>query len=76
MPRLPTAGSQLLPHSCFEYVTNGLFSVQPVTMVVASRPVENPEIQGLLAAMAAEPDCEVLAPATLSRDAVEEIPLA
>jgi DNA-binding CsgD family transcriptional regulator len=48
-------------------------SVQPVTMVVASRPVENPEIQGLLAAMAAEPDCEVLAPATLSRDAVEEL---
>ena len=48
-------------------------SAQPVTMVVASRPVENPEIQGLLAAMAAEPDCQVLAPATLSRDAVEEL---
>ena len=36
-------------------------SAQPVTMVVASRPVENPEIQGLLAAMAADPDCQVLA---------------
>jgi DNA-binding CsgD family transcriptional regulator len=48
-------------------------SAQPVTMVVASRPVENPEIQGLLAAMAAERDCSVLAPGTLSREAVEEI---
>ena len=48
-------------------------SAQPVTMVVASRPVENPEIQGLLAAMAAEPDCRVLSPGTLSRDAVEAL---
>jgi DNA-binding CsgD family transcriptional regulator len=48
-------------------------SVQPVTLVVASRPVENPEVQGLLAAMAGAPDCEVLAPGTLSRDAVAEI---
>jgi DNA-binding CsgD family transcriptional regulator len=45
-------------------------SAQPVTLVVASRPVENPEIQGLLAAMSADPDCQVLAPATLSREAV------
>ena len=48
-------------------------SVQPVTMLVASRPVENPEVQRLLAAMAAQPDCEVLAPATLSREAVVEV---
>jgi DNA-binding CsgD family transcriptional regulator len=48
-------------------------SVQPVVMMVASRPVENPEVQRLLAAMAAEPDCQVLAPATLSRDAVAEV---
>jgi DNA-binding CsgD family transcriptional regulator len=48
-------------------------SVQPVTMVVASRPVENPEVQRLLAAMAAQPDCQVLAPATLSREAVAEV---
>ncbi len=48
-------------------------SVQPVTMLVASRPVENPEVQPLLAAMAAQPDCEVLAPATLSREAVAEV---
>ncbi len=46
---------------------------QPVTMVVASRPVENPEVQRVLAAMAAEPDCTVLAPATLSRASVAEI---
>jgi DNA-binding CsgD family transcriptional regulator len=48
-------------------------SAQSVTMLVASRPVENPEVQGLLAAMAAEPDCRVLSPATLSREAVAEI---
>jgi DNA-binding CsgD family transcriptional regulator len=48
-------------------------SAQPVTLVVASRPVENPEIQGLLAAMGADPDCRVLEPATLSREAVAEI---
>jgi DNA-binding NarL/FixJ family response regulator len=48
-------------------------SVQPVTMVVASRPVENPEVQGLLAAMATQPDCHLLAPATLSREAVAEV---
>ncbi len=48
-------------------------SVQPITMLVASRPVENPEVQRLLAAMAAQPDCEVLAPATLSRYAVAEV---
>jgi DNA-binding CsgD family transcriptional regulator len=48
-------------------------SVQPVTLLVASRPIENPEVQGLLAAMAAAPDCQVLAPATLSRDAVAQV---
>jgi DNA-binding CsgD family transcriptional regulator len=48
-------------------------SVQPVTMIVASRPVENPEVQRLLAAMAAEPDCQVLAPGPLSREAVADI---
>ncbi len=48
-------------------------SVQPVTMLVASRPVENPEVQPLLAAMAAQPDCEVLAPGTLSREAVADV---
>jgi DNA-binding CsgD family transcriptional regulator len=48
-------------------------SVQPVVMLVASRPVENPEIQRLLAAMAAAPDCQVLSPATLSREAVAEV---
>ncbi|HEX4685345.1 MAG TPA: AAA family ATPase [Nocardioides sp.] len=46
---------------------------QRVTMVIASRPVENPEVQRLLAAMAAQPDCEVLAPAALSRKAVGEL---
>ena len=35
-------------------------SAQPVTMLVASRPVENQEVQGLLAAMAAQPECQVL----------------
>jgi len=48
-------------------------SVQPVTMLVASRPVENPEVQPILAAMAAQPDSTVLAPATLSREAVADI---
>jgi DNA-binding CsgD family transcriptional regulator len=48
-------------------------SVQRVAMVVASRPVENPGIQRLLAAMAAHPDCEVLTPGALSRAAVEEV---
>jgi hypothetical protein len=48
-------------------------SVQPVAMLVASRPVENPEVQGLLAAMAAQPDCLLLAPATLSREAVADV---
>jgi DNA-binding CsgD family transcriptional regulator len=48
-------------------------SVQPVTLIVASRPLENPEVQRLLAAMAAQPDCEVLAPAPFSREAVAEM---
>ncbi len=48
-------------------------SAQPVTMLVASRPVENPEVQRLLAAMAAQPDCELLAPATLSHEGVAAV---
>jgi len=48
-------------------------SAQPVAMVVASRPVENLEVQRVLAAMAAAPDCQVLSPATLSREAVAEV---
>src|SRR5262245_46151381 len=48
-------------------------SVQPVTMLVASRPVENPEVQRVLAAMAAQPDSMVLTPRTLSREAVADI---
>jgi len=48
-------------------------SVQPVALLVASRPVENPEVQRVLAAMAAAPDCQVLSPATLSREAVAEV---
>src|SRR3954453_13496116 len=48
-------------------------SVQPVTMLIASRPVENPEVHPLLAAMVARPDCQRLSPATLSREAVAGI---
>jgi len=48
-------------------------SVQPVAMLVASRPVENPEVQRVLAAIAAAPDSHVLSPATLSREAVAAI---
>jgi DNA-binding CsgD family transcriptional regulator len=48
-------------------------SAQRVAMVVASRPVENPETQRLLAALAAHPDCEVLMPGALSRQAVGEL---
>ena len=48
-------------------------SAQRVAMVIASRPVENPEVQRLLAAIAAHPDCVVLSPETLSREAVEEL---
>jgi DNA-binding CsgD family transcriptional regulator len=48
-------------------------SVQRVAMLVASRPVENPEIQRLLAALAAHPECEVLTPGTLSRAAVADL---
>jgi predicted ATPase len=48
-------------------------SAQRVALVIASRPVENPEVQRLLAAIAAYPDCEVLSPDTLSRAAVEEL---
>jgi DNA-binding CsgD family transcriptional regulator len=48
-------------------------SVQRVAMLIASRPVENPEVQRLLAAMAAHPDCEMLVPGALSREAVAEL---
>ncbi len=48
-------------------------SVQRVAMLIASRPVENPEVQRLLAGMAAHPDCEMLVPGALSREAVAEV---
>ena len=44
----------------------GELSVQPVLLVLASRPVENPEAQRLLAAMAAQPESCVLTPGPLS----------
>src|SRR4029078_11040932 len=40
-------------------------SVQPVLLVLASRPVENPDAQRRLATMAAQPDCRVLTPSRL-----------
>ena len=45
-------------------------SAQPVMLMLASRPVENPAVQSLLAAMGTHPDCAVLMPGTLTRDAV------
>jgi DNA-binding CsgD family transcriptional regulator len=48
-------------------------SFQSVVLLIASRPVENPEVQRLLAAMAVHPDCELLRPGALSRGAVEEL---
>jgi len=48
-------------------------SFQRVAMVIASRPVENPEVQRLLAAMAGQPGCEVLSPGPLSREAVGSV---
>jgi DNA-binding CsgD family transcriptional regulator len=48
-------------------------SVQPVLLVLASRPVENPDAQRRLATMAAQPDCLVLTPSRLSREAVEAV---
>ncbi len=48
-------------------------AVQPVVLVLASRPVENPSVQPLLAAMTAQPDCTLLTPAPLSRAAVASI---
>src|SRR4029078_1207098 len=39
--------------------------VQPVLLVLASRPVENPDAQRRLATMAAQPDCLVLTPSRL-----------
>ncbi len=48
-------------------------SAQPVAMFIGSRPVENPEVQRLLASLAVHPDCEVLIPGALSRSAVEEL---
>ena len=46
---------------------------QRVVMLIASRPVENPEVQRLLAAMAGQPECEVLIPGPLSREAVGQV---
>jgi DNA-binding CsgD family transcriptional regulator len=48
-------------------------SVQPVLLVLASRPVENPDAQRRLATMAAQPDCVVLAPGPLTRAGVEAV---
>ena len=48
-------------------------SEQPVMLMLASRPVENPSVQSLLAAMATHPDCTTLTPNALSRDAVEAL---
>jgi len=48
-------------------------SFQRIALLIASRPVENPEVQRLLAAMAAQPECAVLNPRTLSRDAVAKV---
>ena len=48
-------------------------SVQPVLLVLASRPIENPEAQRLLAAMAAQPESCVLAPGPLSRRGVTDL---
>jgi len=45
-------------------------SAQPVMLMLASRPVENPAVQSLLAAIGTHPDCAVLMPGTLTRDAV------
>ena len=44
-----------------------------VVIVIASRPVETPEVQRLLAAMAGQPECEVLIPGPLSRAAVGQV---
>ena len=48
-------------------------SAQPVMLMLASRPVENPSVQSLLAAMGTHPDARVLTPATLTRDGVAEL---
>jgi DNA-binding CsgD family transcriptional regulator len=48
-------------------------SVQPVLLLLASRPVENPDAQRRLATMAAQPDCIVLSPARLSREGVAAV---
>lgn len=48
-------------------------SVLPVLLVLASRPVENPDAQRRLATMAAQPDCVVLTPEPLSRQGVEAV---
>jgi DNA-binding NarL/FixJ family response regulator len=48
-------------------------SVQPVLLVLASRPVENPDAQRRLATMAGQPDCVVLTPGPLSRGGVAAV---
>jgi len=48
-------------------------SVEPVLLVLASRPVENPDAQRRLATMAAQPGCVVLAPGPLSRQGVAAV---
>ncbi len=48
-------------------------SAEPVMLLLASRPVENPSVQSLLAAMGTHPDARVLTPATLTREGVAEL---
>ncbi len=48
-------------------------SVQPVLLLLASRPVENPSAQPLLAAMASHPDNVLLTPGLLTREAVADL---
>lgn len=48
-------------------------TVQPVLLLLACRPVENPDAQRRLATMAAQPECVVLSPARLSREGVADV---
>lgn len=48
-------------------------SVLPVLLLLASRPVENPDAQRRLATMAAQPECVVLTPEPLSRAGVDAV---
>lgn len=48
-------------------------SVQPVLLLLASRPVENAAVQPLLAAMATHPDNVLLTPGLLTREAIADL---